>query len=153
MEENADVLFDALHSPDTWPETFCTDGGVRKLVERRGEGFGLKRRPYATEEMKQVFVERMRLDGFEGPTCWYKSFVLGLQDEQGNPENNIVEVPTLFVGYTNDAIGRKELILSSIQADLLPHLTNITLDGGHWGLLDDPKTFGQTVTGWSSQMY
>lgn len=153
LTENADVLFDALHSPDIWPEAFCTDGGVRKLIEGKGKGFNLRRRPYATEEMKKAFVERMTLDGFEGPTCWYKSFVLGLQDGVGNPDNNVVEVPTLFVGYTKDVVGRKEFILPSIQAGYLPQLTNITLDGAHWGLFDDPKVFGLTITDWLSKMF
>lgn len=153
LTENADVAFDALHSPDTWLETFCSDGGIRKLIEGRGEGFNLKRRPYATEEMKKTFVERMRQDEFEGPTCWYKSFVLGLQDDEGNPDNNVCNVPTLYIGYKGDLVARKEFILPSIEAGFLPHLTNVTLDGAHWGLLDDPKAFGQTITAWLDKEY
>ncbi|KAJ4386021.1 hypothetical protein N0V93_008912 [Gnomoniopsis smithogilvyi] len=153
LTENADLVFDALHSPDTWLEIFCTDGGIRKLIERRGEGFHLERRPYATEEKKKAFVERMSQDGFEGPTCWYKSFVLGLQDSEGRPENNVCNVPTLYVGYEGDIVARKDFILPSVQAGFLPHLTNITLDGAHWGLLDDPNMFGQTITGWLAKEY
>ncbi|KAJ4419810.1 hypothetical protein N0V82_004745 [Gnomoniopsis sp. IMI 355080] len=153
LTENADVVFDALHSPDAWLEIFCSDGGLRKLIEARGEGFDLKRRPYATDEMKKTFVERMRKDGFEGPTCWYKSFVLGLQDGEGNPDNNICHVPTLYVGYEDDVVARKDFIQPVMQAGLLPHFTNITLDGAHWGILDDPKTFGRAVTTWIHKVY
>lgn len=153
LEEHADVIFDALHSPDSWPDTFCADGGLRRLIEGRGQGFNLQRKPYATEGMKNAFVERMTRDGFEGPTCWYKSVVLGLQNEEGNPDNNIANVPTLYIGYNDDFIARKEFIYPSIEAGFLPQLTNITLEGAHWGLLNDPKTFGQTVTDWLDKVY
>lgn len=148
LTENADVAFDILHSPSTWLQTICTDGGFRKAIENRGEGFDLNPRPYATEDMKQTFVDRMRRDGFEGPLCWYKSFVFGFQNEEGNPDNNVANVPTLYVAYTDDIVARKEFIAPSIEAGFLPQLTNVTLQGAHWGILDDPKTFGETVTEW-----
>jgi soluble epoxide hydrolase / lipid-phosphate phosphatase len=69
MKENSDVLFDILHAPDSWKDTFCTEGGMRKALENRGEGFNIKRLPYATEEAKKAFIERFKRDGFEAPTC------------------------------------------------------------------------------------
>lgn len=151
--ENADVMFDVLHSPQSWMQTFCTDGGMRKAIEARGEGFDLARRPYATEAMKKTFVERMQRDGFEGPTCWYKCLVFGYGDGDGNPDNNIVHVPALFVGYDNDVVCRADNIFPSIQAGFLPHLTNVTLKGGHWGLLDEPKVFGHAIMEWLGKSY
>lgn len=153
LTENADVAFDILHSPSSWLETVCTNGGFRKAIEKKGEGFDLKPRPYATEEMKKTFVERMRRDGFDGPTCWYKSFVFGHQNEEGDPDNNVANIPTLYVGYTDDIVARKEFIGPSIEAGFLPRLTNVTLQGAHWGLLEDPKTFGKTIMGWLEKEY
>lgn len=69
MNENSDILFDIAHSPDSWKATFCTENGMRKALENRGEGFDIKRLPYATEEAKKAFVERFKRDGFEGPVC------------------------------------------------------------------------------------
>lgn len=69
MNENSDILFDILHAPASWKDTFCTENGMRKALENRGEGFDIKRRPYATEEDKKAFIERFKRDGFEGPVC------------------------------------------------------------------------------------
>ncbi|KUI71017.1 Bifunctional epoxide hydrolase 2 [Cytospora mali] len=153
MTENADVLFDMLHAPGAWMATFCAKDGVRRALETRGEGLDIKRRPYATEEMKNAFVGRVKRDGFDAPVCWYKSHVFGCQSEEPNPENAVVNVPTLFLGYPEDVIGRKENILPSVQAGLLPQLTNVTLNGAHWGLLENPKEFGEAVTQWLDEAY
>ena len=69
MNENSDILFDILHAPESWKDTFCTENGMRKALENRGEGFNIKRLPYATEEAKKAFIERFKRDGFEAPTC------------------------------------------------------------------------------------
>lgn len=153
MEENVDVLFDILHAPEVWVATLGTKDGFRRALEGRGEGFNIKRRAYATQEMENLFVERMRRDGFEGPVCWYKCKGLGHQDVESDPSNLVVKVPTLFLGYPEDAVCIKEAILPSVKAGLLPHLTNITLEGGHWGLVEHPKEFGEAVTQWLDTNY
>lgn len=154
MRDKADALFDVLHAPQSWVQTLGTKDNMRKAVEGDGEGFDVKRRPYATEERKRTFLERMRRDGFEGPTCWYKSHVFGHQDGEGNPDNDQVTVPTLYIQYPDDAICCfKDIQAPSIQAGLLPHLTEVTLEGAHWGLVENPKPFGEAVTKWLSENY
>lgn len=71
LGDNSDILFDIAHaqSTDLWMETFCKEDGMRKVLETRGEGYDLKRRPYATDEVKKAFIERGKRDGFEGPVC------------------------------------------------------------------------------------
>lgn len=69
LNNNSDILFDIAHSPEVWKATFCTENGMRKALENRGEGFDIKRRPYATEEIKKAFIERYKRDGFEAPVC------------------------------------------------------------------------------------
>jgi soluble epoxide hydrolase / lipid-phosphate phosphatase len=83
----------------------------------------------------------------------YKSHVFGHQSEEPNPDNRVVNVPTLFLGYNGDVVCRKEGILPSVQAGVLPQLTNVTLDGGHWGLLEHPKEFGESVIQWLQKSY
>lgn len=153
IQDHADVLFDVAHAPQSWRQTFCTDGGMRKVCETRGEGFDLQTRPYATPEMKKAFVERFRRDGFEAPVCWYKSYAFNHQDDEPNPANAVINVPSLFVGYKGDAVCLKDAILPVQAAGLLPQHTNVTLEGGHWGLLDDPKAFGNAVTEWVGKNY
>lgn len=153
LKENADVLFDVMHAPQSWRQTLCVDGATRKAIETRGQGFDLTTPPYATPALKQAFVERFQRDGFEGPTCWYKSHVFNHQDDEPNPANAVINVPSLFVGYTQDVVCLKEAILPVQAAGLLPQLTNVTLEGGHWGLLEDPKAFGNTITEWLGKNY
>ncbi|KAJ0116161.1 hypothetical protein N8I77_008665 [Diaporthe amygdali] len=153
LNENPDILFDIAHAPESWMATFCTENGMRKALENRGEGFDIKRRAYATEETKKAFIERFKRDGFDGPVCWYKSHVFGQQSEEANPDNQVVNVPSLFLGYEEDVVCRKEGILPFIQAGALPQLTNVTLNGGHWGLLEFPKEFGENVTQWLQKNY
>lgn len=69
LNDNSDILFDIAHDPEVWKATFCTENGMRKALENRGEGFNIKRRPYATEETKKAFIERFKRDGFEAPVC------------------------------------------------------------------------------------
>lgn len=153
LNENIDLLFDVMHAPDSWLSTLCTKDGARKALEARGEGYDIKRRPYATDEMKKAFVERFERDGFEGPLCWYKSHVLGHQNDQVDPDNRVVKVPSLFIGYPEDIVARQQLILPSVEAGLLPHLTIVTLEGAHWGLLEHPREFGEAVTQWLDKTY
>lgn len=153
LNENSDILFDIAHCPEVWKATFCTKDGMRKALENRGEGFDIKRHAYATEETKKAFIERFKRDGFEGPVCWYKSHVFGHQSEEPNPDNQVVNVPSLFLGYEGDVVCRKEGILPFVEAGALPQLTNVTLEGGHWGLLEFPKVFGENVTQWLQKSY
>lgn len=153
MNENADLLFDILHDPDGWVSTMCAEGGMRRALETRGEGFNIKRRAYATEEMKKNFVERIKRDGFDGPVCWYKSHVFGHQDEEWDTDNQVVNVPSLFIGYPEDVVCKTEAVQRSVQAGLLPQLTNVTLHGAHWGLVEHPKEFGEAVTQWLDKTY
>ncbi|KAK7749700.1 hypothetical protein SLS53_000279 [Cytospora paraplurivora] len=153
LKERADVFFDILHAPEVWRPTLCAEDGLRNSLESRGGGFDIKRRAYATEENKQDFVRRVKRDGFEGPLCWYKSGVFGHQSEEANPNNRVVNVPTLYLGFPGDELHVKDAILRSQQAGFLPQVTNVTLDGAHWGLLEHPREFGEAVTRWLDESY
>lgn len=153
LQDKAQTFFKVMHAPQSWPQTICTKGGTRKVLETEGEGFDLQTRPYATADLEKAFVNRMKRDGFEGPVCWYKSHVLGLQINEPNPDNAVVNVPTLFLGYSDEALNASVAIQGAQAAGFLPQLTNITLKGAHWGLLDDPKAFGEAVSKWLDDNY
>lgn len=153
LNAKAGVMFDVFHDPGAWMSTLCTKGGLKKALETGSEGFGIKRRAYATEEMRSAFVKRIERDGFDAPLCWYKSHAFGHQGEESDPDNQVVKVPTLFLGYPEDVVCKKEGILPSVKAGLLPELTNITLNGAHWGMVEHPDEFGTTVTQWLDKTY
>ncbi|PSR78980.1 Alpha/Beta hydrolase protein [Coniella lustricola] len=154
LRENADVLFDALHAPQSFSKVFCREGHTRKAIEARGQGFDLARREYATEEMKRTFVERLGRDGFEAPVCWYKSVMSGLQNGEGKAENNVLRVPMLYLPYTGDFLCRPEMMKPVVEAGLVPRLTTVVMEeGAHWGIVEFPEAFGRTVTGWLDENY
>ncbi|KAF3759997.1 alpha/beta-hydrolase [Cryphonectria parasitica EP155] len=148
LQENADVLFDILHTPEVWQDLLCVEGALRTAIETRGADLDLTRRAYATEEMKQAFVERFRRDGFEAPVCYYKSMVLGHQDGDGNIENNIVRVPVFYVGYNEDFLCKHDLMSDVMRDGFTPRLTMTRLTGGHWGFLENPSRLGAMLMEW-----
>lgn len=149
LDSRIESLFTIGHgNPETWLETFCKEDGVKNFLEED------RRQPvesYATDEMREKFIARMKKDGFQAPQNWYVSMVKGEQDiaNKSVPKENIViNVPTLFFGGTKDMVCRPELLGPSQEAGLLPHLKTVTVDAGHWSILAKPKEFGETLTGW-----
>jgi soluble epoxide hydrolase/lipid-phosphate phosphatase len=134
-------------------ETLCKKDGVKNFLEED------RRQPvesYATDEMRDKFVSRMKKDSFQAPQQWYISMVNGEQnvaDKSIPQENVVINVPTLFFGGTRDMVCRPELIGQSQAAGLLPHLKIVTVDAGHWSLLAKPKEFGEALTTWLTESF
>ena len=111
---------------------------------------------YATEEVREEFVERFTRDGFEGPQCWYKAQVKNFnhEDEKGVAEGkDRVDVPFLFVGGKFDSVCPTGLIYGSIEAGLLPDCEVKEVETGHWSTLAAPKEVGEIVTKWLGEKY
>jgi soluble epoxide hydrolase/lipid-phosphate phosphatase len=154
MKDRVESLWTVAHGkPETWLDTLCKPDGVKNfLLEDRRQPV----EPYATDEMREKFVSRMRRDGFEGPQQWYRAMAFGEQDiaNKAIPQENIVvKVPTLFFGGTRDMVCRPELLGPSQEAGLLPHLKTVTVDAGHWSLLAKPKEFGEALTSWLKEEF
>lgn len=143
LGEHLDSLFSLAHPADTriWLDTFCKEDGLEGFLKADKQ---TEVQPYATAEMRQRWNARLARDGFEAPCCWYRAVVEGHQVGEADESNQVVQVPSLFIGYSDDYICRPEMN----DATLLPHLTTVTLTGGHWGLYANPKAFGDTVVGW-----
>jgi pimeloyl-ACP methyl ester carboxylesterase len=149
LNSRIESLFTLAHSkPETWLETLCTEDGAKHYLEED------RRQPveaYATNDLREKFIARMKRDSFEGPQQWYRAMLNGEQDEASKAipkENYVVHVPTLFIGGTRDMAARPENLIPSQKAGLLPHLKTVTVDAGHWALLDKPTEFGEALTGW-----
>ena len=62
-------MFSLMHAAN-WKETICVPDGARNYIESG------KTEPlpgYATEEMKEAWISRLRRDGFAAPYRWYKA--------------------------------------------------------------------------------
>jgi len=128
------------------------DGAKHYLEEDRRQPV----EAYATNEMREKFIARMKRDSFEGPQQWYRAMMNGEQDiaDKSIPkENAVVRVPTLFFGGARDMAARPENLGPSQKAGLLPHLKIVTVDAGHWALLAKPTEFGEALTGWLKENF
>lgn len=151
-EKHVEAAFHMCYNDDfdkTARELFTQPGNFRRALEQDRL---LPLHPSVTEEEKQRWIARMKRDGFNGPFNYYRAFINhgDPQLEKATLAGPAVEVPTLYVGYTDDLVCRKENILRPQAGGLLPHLTNVTLQGGHWGLIQDPEPFGRAYTAWLS---
>ncbi|XP_014552889.1 hypothetical protein COCVIDRAFT_41021 [Bipolaris victoriae FI3] len=144
LERNLDLTYDIMHvNADLMKTMFCTRGVLRDVLEGKTK-YDLTPRPFAQDPaLKKTFVDRMRRDGFEAPTCWYKAMVKNIQSEsdaQIPQERQKVTVPTLYFGGTEDAVCRQEMMHGAIQAGWLPHLENAGLiEAGHWLPYETPN--------------
>ncbi|KAH8665435.1 Alpha/Beta hydrolase protein [Ilyonectria robusta] len=156
-DDGADIMNQSLESvysvaftePQTWLENWCTPGGMRKFVSERRT---LPTMPYATPEHRADFMERFGKDGgFKAPSCWYKAWTLGVQNEAENlvaEDAKTIDVPVLFWGGEQDVVCKPALLQPSVDAGLLPNCKSVIREGGHWALLENPVEFGQDVLGW-----
>lgn len=149
LDAHLNSFFDlAYGSPGTWLDTLCQPDGTEKWLLQD------TRRPpesFVTETQREAFIQRMSRDKFDGPLLWYRASVRGVQDESelAVPKENIaVHVPTLFVAGTKDVVCLPELIKPSVQTGLLPHLTIVNIDTGHWPMHAKPQELGDSVVAW-----
>ncbi|THV67247.1 alpha/beta-hydrolase [Aureobasidium pullulans] len=147
LDEHLESCFTVLHGPpESWLDTTCKYDGLKDyLIADKKQ----QTEAYATEEMMNAFITRFKRDGFAAPTCWYKAIVGGHQNfEAKKVKAMVVEVPSLYIGFDNDKVCRPELINMGIKNGFLPKLTNVKLEGGHWGLLANADKFGKTIVDW-----
>lgn len=149
LNQRVESLFTALHAePDTWMDTLCAADGLRKWLEQNKKG---PVQPYATDQMREEFIQRMTRDGFESPLCYYRSRVDGRFDEQDSQlpaERYRIKVPYLFVAGTKDVVCRPDAIKVAAGLGLLPQLTVREVDAGHWCMLAKPDEVGNFVVEW-----
>ncbi|TQN73352.1 hypothetical protein CSHISOI_02163 [Colletotrichum shisoi] len=123
MNRNLESVYAAVFSEaETWVDTFCSPGGMRRLVS---EGRTQPTQPFATAEHKADFMGRFSKagdGGFAAPNCSYKATRTGVQaeaDRKIDEEAKTVRVPVLYCGGTRDFVCRPELLQSGIDAGLL----------------------------------
>ncbi|OLN85595.1 Bifunctional epoxide hydrolase 2-like protein 2 [Colletotrichum chlorophyti] len=154
MSDNLESVYALAHgSPESWLETMCKPDGARDFVS---SGRTQPLLPYAEGRRKAEFMDRMARGRFNAPSCYYKAYCFGTQNESNKlvaEDNAVVKVPTLFWGGTRDMVCRPEILQVSIEAGVLPNLTQKLVDGGHWALLAKPDTFGTDLLSWLEETH
>lgn len=144
VDQNLDRFWEAFHGagPVAMKEMFCVPGAFREYLTNRDIP-RRKLRSYAEDdELKQEWMSTMKAGGMAAPFCWYRCKADGLswESEKKVADENIkVNVPTLFVGCTEDNVGLPVLINQSKDAGLIPDLKVETLESGHHCPYEKPE--------------
>jgi soluble epoxide hydrolase / lipid-phosphate phosphatase len=149
--DKIEATWGTLHGAEpNWMERmFCVRDAMRQFLE------GDKRcalKPYAQgSALHDRFVNRMKRDGFEAPVRWYfamKDNHHYKYEKDIPPQRFKVTVPMLYIGCTDDAVCRTELIEGPKQAGLLPDLVVKELKSAHWCAMEVPDQVGEVMVEW-----
>ncbi|KAE9372744.1 alpha/beta-hydrolase [Stipitochalara longipes BDJ] len=149
IDKHVESLFTVVHAePEGWKETLCAEDGLRKWLEQDKKG---PVQAYATDKMRNEFVERLSRDGLAAPLCYYRAHVEGVfyeQEKKLSAERYKVNVPYLFIAGMLDIICLPQAIEQAKSLDLTPYLTVEEVDAGHWCMLAKPKEVGEAFLTW-----
>lgn len=150
LDAHPESLFTSLHRdpPEERLKVQCAPNGLKEwlLADTKGPV-----EAYATEELRQTFVSRMKRDGFTSSLCYYRAAAEGVMFEQEKDvpaERYVVQVPYLFIGAKRDVILPPSAIEHPKGMGLCPKLTVDVVDAGHWCMLAAPKEVGESFVGW-----
>jgi soluble epoxide hydrolase/lipid-phosphate phosphatase len=137
---------DAFEDRKNW---FCRADNAKKYLTDRTVP-QLKVKPYAEDPaLRDAWIARKKQDGFEAALCWYLALTRGIQSESDQlvlDENIQVNVPLLFIGCSQDASCRAELINIPKAAGLLPNLTVVQFEGvSHRPMYEIPEETAKTI--------
>ena len=111
-------------------------------------------KPYAEDpELKRYFIDRLSRDGLAGAVCYYKVLAQSkmLEDDKEilkNPDNKVIKVPYLYVGFTGDWVSRPEFNRPIADAGMMLDYEEIVVDAGHWSLYEKPVEIAGILVDW-----
>jgi soluble epoxide hydrolase/lipid-phosphate phosphatase len=101
--------------------------------------------PVLTDAERDYFAAAFTRTGFTGPINWYRNWSANWERLEGVPQ--IVEVPTLFIGATDDIILSPEHI-----EGMKPHVTQLEThvleNCGHWSQQEKPDEVNRILIDW-----
>jgi len=112
-----------------------------KIVART-EGSG---EPLLSDDERDYFVDAFERNGFTGPINWYRNWTHNWESLDG--VNEIIDIPTLFIGAVDDVIiapehieGMKPLV-TNLEIRMIEHC-------GHWSQQEHPDTVNRLMLDW-----
>ncbi|EOA83491.1 uncharacterized protein SETTUDRAFT_164848 [Exserohilum turcica Et28A] len=158
LKSDLDRLFTILHSSGTAMKSFfCEDGVMRDALEHKTNP-DIPIRAYGEDPaLRKAFIDRMTRDGFEGPLCWYRAMVTNVQYQSDSTlpaGRELINVPALYFGGSQDPVCRPEMMKQAVDAGLLPHLEHAgMMDAGHWTVYEKPGECVQKIEAWLKKNY
>jgi soluble epoxide hydrolase / lipid-phosphate phosphatase len=156
MNKNVDRFWEVLHgADDDWMMKMFA--GKDAMTDYFSSDKRVELKSFAKEpKWKDDFSQRLGKDGFEGPTNWYKAYVLNVQSEDDKSipkENYVVKVPFFFLGCTGDTVCRTDLIHLPKEAGLLPDFEMTEIESGHWCAMEQPAKVAEAFRGFLSKRF
>jgi pimeloyl-ACP methyl ester carboxylesterase len=111
-------------------------------VMARIEGSGS---PLLSDEERNYFASAFARTGFTGPINWYRNWTHNWETLEG--VNQLIDVPTLFIGAVDDVIIAPEHIqgMEPLVSDLEMHMLD---NCGHWSQQEKPEEVNRLMIDW-----
>ncbi len=101
--------------------------------------------PLLSDAERQYYADAFARTGFSGPINWYRNWSANWQRMEGVEQ--LVKVPTLFIGADNDVIISPEHI--ETMKPFVPNLeTHMLEDTGHWTQQERPDEVNRILIDW-----
>ncbi|KAF5376026.1 hypothetical protein D9615_007724 [Tricholomella constricta] len=134
--------------PKLWVSHVAPTGALKAWVEAD------KRTPtasYLSEEEVKLQTEALLRGGLEGPLCWYKVRVSGVDIEDGKgiaPESYFIQKPVFFGGATQDCVCLFAMGKFVIEQHTKGPLTVKEYETGHWVMWQAKDKLNQDLLEW-----
>jgi len=153
IEAHLEQMFTVLHGGgQRMKDVLCVEGGIEAWLEDDANASAAVL-PYAQDpEFRKAWIDRLRHDGWTGPLNWYKAITgdVGIDAEKTALEagRNVLDVPYLFVGATQDPLAPAAAVQGLQSQDLLKNVTVKNVEAGHWCMLEKPDEVGSAIVTW-----
>ena len=65
-----------------------------------------------------------------------------------NPDNKIIQVPYLYIGFTGDWVSRPDFNRPIADAGLMLDYEEVVVEAGHWSLYEKPVEIAEILVDW-----
>jgi len=100
--------------------------------------------PLLTPDELDYYAAAFASSGFTGPINWYRNWTHNWEQLEG--VDPLIDIPTLFIGATNDVVIGLEHLEG--MKPLVSHLTFHMLDCGHWTQQEKPGDVNRLMLDW-----
>ncbi|KAF5376027.1 hypothetical protein D9615_007725 [Tricholomella constricta] len=150
IEKNFDSFYSLLlaEDPKLWLSHVAPTGALKAWVEADKR---TPTAPYLSEEEVKLQMEALLRGGLEGPLCWYKVRVSGLDIEDGKritPESYFIQKPVFFGGATQDCVSLLALSKIVVEQYTKGPLTVKEYETGHWIMWQAKDKLNQDLLEW-----
>ncbi|KAJ0415943.1 Alpha/Beta hydrolase protein [Aspergillus carlsbadensis] len=154
VDQHLERMWQVLHGDvEHWMKRiFCVPGAMCNFLLGDDE---VPLKDYARQpEWKQRYLQQFRSDGFAAALQMYKATAWNIQAESDSAllsGDLAIRVPLLFVICSKDAVCMREMMAPAKERGLVPNLTEVVVDAGHWSPMERPEEIAQQIRDFVSQ--